>query len=61
MPGKDALNIEATVYSKIQAEAKKAGLIEKWAVAERVYPSGKDMNWDYSPVASWITKYLNLV
>ena len=55
MPGKDALNIEATVYSKIQAEAKKAGLIEKWAVAKRLYPSGKDMNWDYY-TANWFTK-----
>ncbi len=55
MPGQDALKIEATVYSKIQGEAKKAGLIEKWSVAKRLYPSGKDMNWDYY-TANWFTK-----
>jgi len=55
MPDKNALNIEATVYSKIHAEAKKAGLIEAWAVSKRVYPSGKNMDWDYS-TSNWFTK-----
>jgi len=54
-PGKDALDIEKTVYSKVAAVRVKNGSMQKWFVFDRMYPSGGDVPWNYG-TGNWYTK-----
>ena len=54
-PGKHALDIEKTIYSKVAAANVKNGSMQKWFVHSRMYPSGSDLTWNYG-TGNWYTK-----